>query len=85
MNTTTNKQDETLGKIIYEFYPETLHDYVSSAERAAFATGANWQKEQDKVIIDKLVGALEKAERLLDIEGWVKKAQDIRQLLQSLK
>lgn len=92
---TTNKQDETLEEAIYQFYPERLDDYVTDAERNAFANGANWQKEQDMIIIDKLMDALgntlsilEKGRNYIGVSLYKSYApyyDKAKELLQSLK
>lgn len=84
--------NEPLELLVNELRQSNVRQYTcindsgySQLERNIVTILTTWQKEQDKVIIDKLVGALEKAEIVLNIEGWTKKAYNIRELLQSLK
>ena len=56
---TTNKQDEILEDAAKKHSPARV-GINSFPEKRAFIAGANWQKEQDKVVIDKLIEALEK-------------------------
>lgn len=51
---TTNKQDETLVEAAKKYSPARA-GVNSCPEKKAFIAGANWQKEQDKFIIDKLL------------------------------
>ena len=53
---TTNKQDEAAK---YYAINQANH-FLADNDKTAFKNGAAWQKEQDKVIIDKLKSSLVK-------------------------
>lgn len=61
MNTTTTKQDETLVYAAKSFAENLHNDNAGNYklhDKDCFIAGANWQKEQDKVITDKLIDGL---------------------------
>ena len=68
---TTNKQDETLDDAAQTHSNQYLADDISANSSIAnfsFKAGARWQKEQDKVIIDKLIEALGNTLSILERE-----------------
>ena len=100
---TTNKQYETLEEVSIRIFPPDLSNIdeepfevdFNKPDRDIFIQGANWQKEQDKVIIDKLIDTLGNTLSILERErnyigvslykSYAPYYDKAKELLQSLK